>query len=209
MGAMTKGRMAKYKIGDYVMGRNEEIFGKIVNVHLVEGQWFYRLHNREELYREDQLSPADEDAELAQKENVHIDYRFQFGDIVHVKGYGSDLFVVIGFRAEIWRYKNSAWEDLIYELSRLKDGEWLEATEEELVYIADEQKAKKFLLHPQLRNNPTQKPERKKDMADIDMLLDMYNDYKRLYELFGENTYRKKMKEVLKKLEAIVRHFQK
>ena len=41
---------------------------------------------------------------------------------------------------------------------------------------------------------------------DIDTLLDMYNDYQYLYLNFGEAGYKKKMKEILKKLEALSNH---
>ncbi|WP_090749912.1 hypothetical protein [Mesobacillus persicus] len=62
-----------------------------------------------------------------------------------MKGYGSDLFKIVGFRTGICRYKEDSWEDIIYELSRIKDGEWLEAGEEELTLIADAESADVFI----------------------------------------------------------------
>lgn len=47
---------------------------------------------------------------------------------------------------------------------------------------------------------------RKQDMENIDSLLDLYNDYQYLYLNFGESGYKKKMKEILKKLEALSKH---
>ncbi len=32
--------------------------------------------------------------------------------------------VLLVFRTDVWRYKNDAWK-IIYELSRITDGEWL------------------------------------------------------------------------------------
>ena len=69
------------------------------------------------------------DGEIVEKEHIDIEYKFFIGDIVQVKGQGSDFFKIIGFRTEIWRYKEDAWEDIIYELSRIGDGEWMEAAE--------------------------------------------------------------------------------
>ena len=51
----------------------------------------------------------------------------------------------MGFRTEIWRYKEDAWEDIIYELSRIGDGQWLEASEDELILVADAENANAFL----------------------------------------------------------------
>lgn len=201
---MTKNQNAKYKIGDLVIDHKNEYIGRIVKLYLFEDQWFYQLNNREELIPEHQLSLANnEKFVLHKKENIHIDYKFQFGDIVQVKGYGKDLFVVIGFRCEIWRYRNSAWEDLVYECSRLKDGEWLEATEEELVYITNEENAKRFFTTTQVKTLSPPKTYKHKEIIDVDTLLDMYNDYKSLYENFGEISYKKKMNEIIKKLEAL------
>ncbi|GAE44321.1 IG hypothetical 18022 [Mesobacillus boroniphilus JCM 21738] len=45
------------------------------------------------------------DGKLLEKEQIDIEYKYFFGDLVQVKGYGSDLFKVVGFRTEIWRYK--------------------------------------------------------------------------------------------------------
>ena len=69
---------------------------------------------------------------------------FSSAIFVQVYGYGSDLFKVVGFRTEIWRYKEDAWEDIIYELSRIGDGQWLEASEDELILVADAENANAF-----------------------------------------------------------------
>ena len=39
------------------------------------------------------------------------------------------FFVLLVFVIKVWRYKNDAWEDTIYELSLITYGEWLEADE--------------------------------------------------------------------------------
>ncbi len=65
---------------------------------------------------------------------IELNYNFTFGDLVQVTGYDKDVFRIVGFRTEVWRYKNDAWEDTIYELSRITDGEWLEADESDLTH---------------------------------------------------------------------------
>ncbi len=60
---------------------------------------------------------------------------------MQVTGYDKDVFRIVGFITEVWRYKNDAWEDTIYELSRITDGEWLEADESDLTLLANAQTA--------------------------------------------------------------------
>lgn len=200
----------KFAVGDMVVVERDGTLSMVQKIFRVDGGWFYKLNNYDDLISEKNLALNKTNDFLKKRENVYIQYKFRFGDIVRVKGYGQDLFIVIGFRAEIWRYKESAWEDIIYELAKINDGQWLEASEEELTYITNEENAKKLIngKKKNLAKNPLplSSPKlqgRQKEMADIDRLLDMYNDYYYLYQNFGEANYRKKMKEILKKLEAM------
>ncbi len=159
-----------------------------------------------------------------EQEQIDIEYKFFFGDLVQVSGYGADLFKVVGFRTEIWRYKEDAWEDVIYELSRVSDGEWLEAGEEELTFVADAESADTFiqklgllyLVNKQeqtagkpktqnmVRKAELEEIERKKEKKQlIDNLLDIYNDYRILYELFHDKEYYQVMRVVLRRLESL------
>jgi hypothetical protein len=134
------------------------------------------------------------------------------------------LFKIVGFRTEIWRYKEDAWEDVIYELSRVSDGEWLEAGEEELTLVADAESADTFiqklgllyLVNKQdktgskplskkiLRKDEWEVIERKKERKQlIDNLLDIYNDYRILYELFSDQEYYQVMRVIVRKLESL------
>lgn len=213
IGGMSKKGQPKYNIGDSVFIIKEGMASKIRKILQFNGEWYYLLDNQRNLFAEENLHHELDLKHKQKHENIHIEYKFHFGDIVRVKGYGQELFVIIGFRAEIWRYKESSWEDIIYELSRLTDGGWLEATEEELTYITNEENARRFYdtktkanTKNQLYISPPKTNNRQKEMVDIDELLDMYNDYQYLYQNFGENGYKKKMKEILKKLEAISRN---
>ena len=120
--------------------------GKITDVKWLDGNYVYEVNNSEGLYVESGLQLLSEyKGKIVEQEQIDIEYKFFFGDLVQVSGYGSDLFKVVGFRTEIWRYKEDAWEDVIYELSRVRDGEWLEASEEELTLVADAESAETFI----------------------------------------------------------------
>lgn len=136
----------KYKIGDTVVIIMYGTVGKITDLRWLDGMYVYEIDKSEGLYFEKKLELLSEyKGEIVEKEHIEIEYKFFFGDIVQVKGYGAELFKIVGFRTEIWRYKENAWEDVIYELSRIRDGEWLEAGEEELTLVADAENADMFI----------------------------------------------------------------
>lgn len=217
----------KYNIGDTVVITMYGTVGKITDVKWLDGMHVYEVNKSEGLYMESSLQLlSDYDGEVLEKEHIDIEYKYFFGDLVQVKGYGSDLFKIMGFRTEIWRYKEDAWEDVIYELSRVSDGEWLEAGEDELTLVADAESADVFikklgLLYlmnkkeklPEIKEpngNTFRKAERellaniKEKRALIDGLLDIYNDYRILYELFRDDEYKHIMRVIVRKLKLIV-----
>ncbi|MEK4874551.1 hypothetical protein N1I87_07545 [Bacillus sp. FSL W8-0102] len=115
------------------------------------------------------------------------------------------MFKIIGCRTEIWRYKEDAWEDIIYELTRIPDGEWLEAQEEELKLVADHEEAERILkkaelllISSQAKRKGLPAPESPEIL--IDRLLDELNDYQQLYHYFQDEFYRVKVKEIKEKL---------
>lgn len=216
---------AKFKIGDTVVITIYGTIGKVTDVKWLDGMYVYRINGNDGLYMESSLKKLSEyEGSLAEKEQIDIEYRYFIGDLVQVKGYDSDLFRVVGFRTEIWRYKEDAWEDVIYELSRITDGEWLEAGDEELTLIADAESADTFIQKLGLLYlvNKKQKPlelqepknhrslekqylsEQQEMKQIIDGLLDIYNDYAFLYRLFHDEEYKQVMKVVLHKLKQIV-----
>ncbi|MGM9926498.1 MAG: hypothetical protein ACI35P_00975 [Bacillus sp. (in: firmicutes)] len=160
---------------------------------------------------------------LQEQEQINIEYKFFFGDLVQLEGYPEEYYKVVGFRTEIWRYKENAWEDVVYELSRLTDGEWLEAHEDELILVADAENAdvyfqklgfiypykntgtsKEAKLHNSMRRaewKALQEHKERKEM--IDHLLDLYNDYNFLYDLFQDEEYKKVTLLALLKLKKI------
>lgn len=222
---MEKRKRPKYKIGDTVVITMYGTVGKVTDVKWLDEKYVYEVNKSEGLYVEAALHLLSEyEGSLAEQEHIDIEYKYLFGDLVQVSGYGSDLFKVVGFRTEIWRYKEDAWEDVIYELSRVSDGEWLEAGEEELTLVADAESAETFIqklgllylinkqqksislpkLQNMLRKAEVEEIERKKEKKQyIDHLLDIYNDYRILYELFSDAEYHHVMRVILRKLETL------
>ncbi|HEY2421385.1 MAG TPA: hypothetical protein VGI04_08220 [Neobacillus sp.] len=223
---MAKRKKPKYKIGDTVVISMYGTVGRITDVKWLEGKYVYEVNKSEGLFLESGLQILSEyDGNVMEKEQIDIEYRFFFGDLVQVSGYAADLFKVVGFRTEIWRYKEDAWEDVIYELSRVSDGEWLEAGEEELTLVADAESADTFiqklgllyLVNKQeknlnqpksqniVRKAESEEIERKKEKKTlIDNLLDIYNDYQILFELFHDQEYYQVMRVILRKLETLI-----
>lgn len=223
---MEKRKKPKYKIGDTVVITMYGTVGKVTDIKWLDGKYVYEVNKSDGLFVETGLQLLSEyEGTVMEQEQIDIEYKFFFGDLVQVSGYGSDLFKVVGFRTEIWRYKEDAWEDVIYELSRVSDGEWLEAGEEELTLVADAESADTFiqklgllyLINKQdktvttpksqniVRKAEVEEIERKKEKKElIDNLLDIFNDYRILYELFHDQEYYQVMRVVIRKLENLV-----
>ncbi|WHX38978.1 hypothetical protein QNH36_14950 [Mesobacillus sp. AQ2] len=224
---MEKRKKPKFNIGDTVVITIYGTVGKVTDIKWLDGLHVYEINKSEGLYLETSLQMLSEyDGKLMEKEQIDIEYKYFFGDLVQVKGYGSDLFKVVGFRTEIWRYKEDAWEDVIYELSRIKDGEWLEAGEEELTLVADSESADTFIqklgllfsankeVRPSvnldkksLQPRAGEKEELRKinqRRMTIDHLLDIYNDYRILYKWFNDDEYAHVMRVIIRKLSLLV-----
>lgn len=218
---MSEQNKPKFKLGDTVILTLNGNVGKITDIQYIGGQYVYKINKSKGYFLESsiQLYPQVNEDNL-DKEQIDINYQFYIGDIVKVSGY-QDLFKVVGFRTEIWRYKNDAWEDVIYELARLSNGDWLEASEHELTFIIDEKQAEALIKKKgiidmnnifgqkvlQLTGGSIVGGKNKHHYLDeqkvIDDLLDQYNDYRTLYKMFADQKYQEKMKKVLHKLEVI------
>lgn len=224
---MEKRKKAKFKVGDTVVVTTYGTVGKITDVKLIDQSYIYEVSKSEGLYMETSLILLSEyDGEIIDKEHIDIEYKFFFGDLVQVRGRGAELYKIIGFRTEIWRYQEDAWEDVIYELSSIKDDQWIEAGEEDLTLIADVKQADSYIQklgfmfsnHPKINLNKTsvekkkgvnaeskKKPALKQKMEAIDQLLDVYNDYKLLFSWFGSQEYKTGMNMTVKKLKLLAK----
>ncbi|WP_433742686.1 hypothetical protein [Falsibacillus pallidus] len=205
---MNNQQPPKFKIGDTIVVTLYGTVGKVTNIKELDNQFLYEVNYNEGLFTEQSLILLSEyEGNVVDAEQIDIEYKFFFGDLVQVKGYGNDLFKVVGFRTEIWRYKEDAWEDIIYELTRLIDGEWLEADEDELILIADSEHAdavvKKYgWIYPQKKTALLPAPP-KNHQVNIDRLLDTYNDYQILYAMFKDPAYKQKQKNTLQQLKNL------
>ncbi|MFD2445702.1 hypothetical protein ACFSO7_17220 [Bacillus sp. CGMCC 1.16607] len=218
---MGKKKKPKFAIGDTVVIKAYGTVGKITDIKSIDGTYIYEINKDVGLFVEERLQLLSEyEDKVIEKEQIDIEYQFYFGDLVQVKDYGTDLFKIVGFRTEIWRYKEDAWEDVIYELSRISDGEWLEANEDEISLVAEADQAEVFiqklgyLYMANINKNTLKLPEPKKKPSPhvkseeeqkriIDNLLDVYNDYELLSAMFRDPEYDKIKKMILRKLKKL------
>ncbi|MCC2495562.1 hypothetical protein LKM14_19535 [Bacillus cereus] len=203
---MARKKQPKYNVGDIVVITLYGTVGKITNMKVLDGVYVYEVNNHDGFYVEQTLQHVTEqDMKKGDKEWIELNYNFTFGDLVQVTGYDKDVFRIVGFRTEVWRYKNDAWEDTIYELSRITDGEWLEADESDLTLLANAQTANAILkkmkqdkagmnkldLGKLKSINNSKKVSVKTNRQEIiDGLLDIYNDYQLLFDTFKDEEYK-------------------
>lgn len=222
---MEKKKKPKYKIGDTVVITMYGTVGRITDVKWLDGLYIYEVNKSEGLYKESGITILTEyNGSVCAQERIEIEYKFFIDDLVQVFGYNNGIFKIIGFHTEIWRYKEDAWEDVIYELYSVYDGEWLEANEEELTLIAEANNAENIIQKPDFNLKNKQSDHLKLVRPDnklgidftaniqkgdknefIDHLLDIYNDYQILYEWFKDQEFNYIMKIVLKRLEDIAK----
>jgi hypothetical protein len=222
---MGRRRKSKFEVGDTVVIAIYGTVGKVTKVQWLDGTYVYEINHSEELYKEDSLLLLSEfEGEVLEKEHIDIEYKFIIGDIVQIKDQKNDFYKIIGFRTEIWRYKDRSWEEIIYELARIGDGEWMEASEANLILLADVDHAEAFMqklgLLYFIKNHGQEVKElqltmNKKDVSDhegykhkeqINRLLDIYNDYRILYEWFKDEEYVQVMQAVILELKKITKN---
>jgi hypothetical protein len=217
---MSSKNRPKFSIGDIVVIIMYGTVGTVTKLHQVDQHFVYEVNHGDILFFENALQLFSEyEGTIIETEKISIEVLYQIGDIVLVKGYGGSLFRIVGIRTEIWRYADDGWEELTYELTRMSDGEWLEATEDEMSLMISNQEAETFIQQLHLNNmlvdenkyfsslitkQLTSDDYPKNDNDDlnemIDELLDIYNDYKTLYLMFQDPEYKEMMNLILKSL---------
>lgn len=142
--------------------------------------------------------------------------KFAFGDLVRVAGYYPRIFQVDGYREEHYFYPDEQWTELVYELHDIETADWLEAAGEDLtpainvvqpkkkpidisdnlskftetgVFIMAKEPRKPTARELSAREAEERKMMRKLHSEIIDDLLDELNDYRALYEKFGDEEY--------------------
>ncbi|AZB44864.1 hypothetical protein CEF21_13345 [Bacillus sp. FJAT-42376] len=221
----------KFKMGEVVVIVLYGTVGTVTNVYKLNQSFLYEVNHGDVLFFESALSFYKEyEGKIFEIERIEVEYQFAIGDLVHVTGYGKDLFKIVGLRTEIWRYLEDGWEDMVYELMRVADGEWLEAAEEEMILVMSNNEAEKSLHQIMLMLNKegsegeaqdepaglktgsassysSEKTEKKKDPGQlVNDLLDIYNDYRLLYLQFGDPEYKEMMQLVLDSLKRFRPH---
>jgi hypothetical protein len=218
---MTNKNRPKFNIGDIVVIIMYGTVGTITKLHQVDDHFVYEVNHGDVLFFENALQLYSEyDGTIFETEKISIEVLYQIGDIVLVKGYGGSLFRIVGIRTEIWRYADDGWEEITYELTRMADGEWLEATEDEMSLMISNEEAETFIQQLHLNNMLINEnkfntsliaKQQHSDALDaknendnlnemIDELLDIYNDYKTLYLMFNDVEYKEMMNLILKSL---------
>lgn len=217
---MGKHKKSKYAIGDTVVITVYGTIGKITDIKWMDQLCVYEINNSESLYLESTLQLLSEyDGKVIEHEQIDIEYKYLIGDLVQVRSYGADLFKIVGFRTELWNYMDNSWQDIIYELSRISDGGWLEVGEEEITLVAEAEQASTYIQKLgflYMMNRPKDKKEKilnsfrkaereelirkRQEKELIDQLLDLYNDYRMLFGWFSDEEYKQVMKVILLKL---------
>jgi hypothetical protein len=108
--------------------------------------------------------------------------RFQIGDVVHMDGYGSRRYVVVGFSIEEFHSRDGVDYELVYTLGE----EGYEDDERMQIFAYEEDMA---------LADPSQEEE-EEPPATVDSLLEEYRDYKILYEMFGDEEYAKRLRDI-------------
>lgn len=225
---MGRRRKSKFEVGDTVVISIYGTVGKVTKVQWLDGTYVYEINHSEELYKEESLLLLSEfEGEVLEKEHIDIEYKFVIGDIVQIKDQKNEFYKIIGFRTEIWRYKDRSWEDIVYELARIGDDEWMEASEANLILLADVDHAEAFMqklgLLYFIKNHGQEVKElpatmNKKDLSDqrdhmkkekINRLLDIYNDYRFLYEWFKDEEYVQVMNAAILELKKLTKKDEK
>ncbi|MBZ5749220.1 MULTISPECIES: hypothetical protein [Metabacillus] len=219
---MNNKNKPKFKIGDIVVISIYGTIGTITKLHQIEKHFVYEVNHGEVLFFENALQLySDYEGTIIEMENISIEVLYQIGDIVLVKGYGNSLFRIVGIRTEVWRYADDGWEELTYELTRMADGAWLEAIEEEISLMISNEEAEIIMQQFQLNNqlledgqdlgsyfidqtSSSETTYESNEITDqekmIDELLDIYNDYLALYQMFQDPEYKDMMNFILTSL---------
>jgi len=117
--------------------------------------------------------------------------KFNFGDIVRVKGYETELFQIACFTSVYYHYPDALYKEYTYELSRIPDEEWLEAYEEELTLVCTAEQAQDLVRRYQSKSRNNQGAIHFPSIQDqIDRLLDDHITFMELYGILKDEEYK-------------------
>ena len=152
-----------------------------------------------------------------------------FGDLVHVEGYGNTPFYIDGWQTTTYYEPDEEWTDTMYDLTNAFTGEYEIAFAEDIKRICGAGEADDYLqsIVTQINKktgenswevtlsfgsiNRKKEPSKndlyiaqKKKEAEIDSLLDELNDYSALADAFGDDEYSEKVEQINIRLSQIV-----
>lgn len=210
---MSAPKRPKFSVGDIVVNTLYGTVGTVTDIQQVDGTFLYEINHGHSLFTEQTLVLLSEfTGDLWIAEEIEIELPFFLGEIVRVRDYGGQLFKVVGVRTEIYRYYGEGWEETIYELKRLTDGWEIEVHLEDMIPLADGDETSVTLVQdiviaaPMKASIALPPAGGEKSGPSVDDLLDMYNDYKALYEWFGDDQYKRMMETVVQRLQTIVNY---
>jgi len=210
---MSAPKRPKFSVGDIVVNTLYGTVGTVTDIQQIDGTFLYEINHGHSLFTEQALVLLSEfTGDLWIAEEIEIELPFFLGEIVRVRDYGSHLFKVVGVRTEIYRYYGEGWEETIYELKRLTDGWEIEVHLEDIIPLADGEETSVTLVQDIVIATPMKASlllppvDAENSGPSVDELLDRYNDYKALYEWFGDEQYKRMMETVVQHLQAIVDH---
>lgn len=210
---MSAPKRPKFSVGDIVVNTLYGTVGTVTDIQQVDGTFLYEINHGHSLFTEQALVLLSEfTGDLWIAEEIEIELPFFLGEIVRVRDYGGQLFKVVGVRTEIYRYYGEGWEETIYELKRLTDGWEIEVHLEDMIPLADGDETSVTLVQdiviaaPMKTSIALLPAGGEKSGPSVDDLLDMYNDYKALYEWFGDDQYKRMMETVVQRLQTIVNY---
>jgi hypothetical protein len=213
---MSGEKQPKFSIGDIVVNMLYGTVGTITNIQQMDDTFLYEINHSRSLFMEHTLVLLSEfTGDLWITEEIEVELPFFLGEIVRVRDYGDDLFKVIGVRTEIYRYQEEGWEEIVYELKRLIDGWEIEVNMEDITPLADDEELSVIILQDIVLSAPMKAylllspSEETIHSQSIDELLDMYNDYKFLYEWFHDEQYKQMMETVVKRLRIVANYHNK
>jgi hypothetical protein len=196
----------KYNVGDsvyyiYTNPNDVQIIELVTIESVVIGDFivWYEIEELSELVMEAELIPSDNEEPIEVEETeINFVQNYEFGDQVSVIDYEGEAYKVAGILIEIHRYPDEEWTDVSYELERVTDGLCIYAYDEDMApYNGGSEVAVR------VPNEPKEHPKKAKRnfQAEIDSLLDDYNEYMTLYRLFGDKAYKELAESVLETLE--------
>ncbi|UOY92602.1 histidinol dehydrogenase [Ectobacillus sp. JY-23] len=134
-------------------------------------------------------------------------FKFRLNDTVQFTQNDGHIYRIVGYRLEKSLYAQEA--HVIYELFREFDGHTLDAEEEELVKVVQVENEYYKIQDMWGYSYPVKVkkvPDKKMELPlpqQMDLLLDAYNDYRKLASFFNDLSYEMKAEEILGKMKAM------